>query len=115
MSDAIVLKRPIVRIDLAGCYAHIWERSPDAANRFRQAAEATLTALAKTPGIREPYQVANAQLVGPGELGECDPAVAVPIAGLQPPDRFAKLAPAEAVVAVGVEDLEDAPARILGR
>ena len=42
MSNAVVLKRPIARIDLAGCYAHIWERSPDAANRFRQAAEATL-------------------------------------------------------------------------
>jgi toxin ParE1/3/4 len=64
MSDAIVLKRSIVRIDLAGCYAHIWEDSPDAANRFRHAAEATLTALAKTPGLGEPYQVANPQLVG---------------------------------------------------
>jgi toxin ParE1/3/4 len=64
MSDAIVLKRPIVRIDLAGCYAHIWEHSPDSANRFRHAAEATLTALAKTPGIGEPYQATNPHLAG---------------------------------------------------
>jgi plasmid stabilization system protein ParE len=64
VSDAVVFKRPMVRIDLAGCYALIWERSPDAANRFHQAAEATLIGLAKTPGIGEPYQVANPQLIG---------------------------------------------------
>ena len=60
MSDAIVFKRPMARIDLAGCYAHIWERSPDAANRFHQAKKATLIGLAKTPhhgipGRRTPF------------------------------------------------------------
>ncbi len=64
MSEPIVLKKPLVRIDLAGCYAYIWERSPDAAGRFRQAAEATFTALAKSPGIGEVYKVNNPRLEG---------------------------------------------------
>jgi len=64
MSDPIVLKKPLVRIDLAGCYAYIADRSPDAANRFRQAAETTFAALAKSPGIGERYQIANPRLEG---------------------------------------------------
>jgi toxin ParE1/3/4 len=64
MSDPIILKRPLVRIDLAGCYAYIAERSPDAASRFRRAAEATIVSLAKTPGIGEPYRIANPRLAG---------------------------------------------------
>ena len=64
MSDPIILRKPLVRIDLAGCYAYVWERSPDAANRFRQAAETTIAALARTPGIGEPYPVANPRLAG---------------------------------------------------
>ena len=51
MSDPIILRKPLVRIDLAGCYAYIWERSPDAANRFRQAAETTFAALGACPRI----------------------------------------------------------------
>jgi toxin ParE1/3/4 len=64
MSDPIILKKPLVRIDLAGCYAYIAERSPDAASRFRPAAEATFAALAKTPGIGEPDRIANPRLAG---------------------------------------------------
>jgi len=64
MSDAIALKKPQARIDLAGCYAYIGERNPDAARRFRQAAEATFKALARTPGIGAPYKVANPRLQG---------------------------------------------------
>ncbi len=64
MSDPIILKGPLDRIDLAGCYAHIWERSPNTANRFRQAAEASFAALAKSPGIGEPYRVNNPRLEG---------------------------------------------------
>jgi plasmid stabilization system protein ParE len=59
MSEALVLKKPLARIDLAGCYAYIAERNPEAANRFRQAAEATFTALAKSPGTGAPYPLAN--------------------------------------------------------
>jgi hypothetical protein len=43
MSDPIILKKPFICIDLAGCYADIAERSPDAAIRFRQAAEARVS------------------------------------------------------------------------
>jgi toxin ParE1/3/4 len=64
MNGVTVLKTPLARIDLAACYAYIGERSPDAAHRFRQAAEATFEALARTPGIGAPYEVANPRLHG---------------------------------------------------
>jgi plasmid stabilization system protein ParE len=64
MSDAVVLKKPRARINLAGCYAYIAERNPDAAHRFRQAAEATFAAPAKSPGIGAPYPVADPRLRG---------------------------------------------------
>ena len=64
MRDAIVLKKPRARIDLAGCYAYIGERNLEAAHRFRQAAEATFAALAHTPGIGELYEVTNPRLEG---------------------------------------------------
>jgi toxin ParE1/3/4 len=49
---------------LAACYAYIGERNPDAARRFRLAAEATLAALARMPGIGEPFDAANPRLQG---------------------------------------------------
>ena len=64
MNDPVILKKPAARIDLAGCYAYIGDRNPDAARRFRLAAEATFAALARTPGIGAPYEVANARLQG---------------------------------------------------
>jgi toxin ParE1/3/4 len=64
MSDPTVLKRPAARIDLAGCYAYIGERNPDAADRFLQAAEATLAALARMPGTGAPYEVTSPRLQG---------------------------------------------------
>ncbi len=64
MNDPVILKKPAARIDLAGCYAYIGARSPDAARRFRLAAEATFAALACTPGIGAPYEVANPRLQG---------------------------------------------------
>jgi toxin ParE1/3/4 len=64
MSDPIVLKKPRSRIDLAVHYSFIGERSLDAARRFREAVEATLIAVAKSPGIGEPFAVANPQLHG---------------------------------------------------
>jgi toxin ParE1/3/4 len=64
MSDAIVLKKPRVRFDLAGCYASIGQRNPDAARRFLLAAEATFEALARTPGIGTPYATADPRLEG---------------------------------------------------
>jgi toxin ParE1/3/4 len=50
MNDRIVLKRPAARTDLAASYAYIGERNPNAARRFRLAAEATFAALARMPG-----------------------------------------------------------------
>jgi len=44
MNDPVILKKPAARIDLAGCYAYIGARNPDAARRFRLAAEATFAA-----------------------------------------------------------------------
>ena len=64
MNDPVILKKPAARIDLAGCYAYIGERNPDAARRFRLAAEATFAALACSPGIGAPYEVANPRLQG---------------------------------------------------
>jgi plasmid stabilization system protein ParE len=56
MSEGIVLKKPRARIDLAACYTYIGERSPEAARRFRLAAEATFDALASAPGIGAPFE-----------------------------------------------------------
>jgi toxin ParE1/3/4 len=64
MNEGIVLKRPVARFDLAACYAYIGERNPDAASRFRMAAEATFAALAASPGIGTPYEVENPRLAG---------------------------------------------------
>lgn len=64
MNDPVILKKPAARIDLAGCYAYIGARNPDAARRFRLAAEATFAALACSPGIGAPYEVANPRLQG---------------------------------------------------
>jgi toxin ParE1/3/4 len=64
VNGAIVLKTPLARIDLAGCYAYIGERNLDAAHRFRNAAEATFAALALSPSIGEPYEIANPRLQG---------------------------------------------------
>lgn len=64
MNEGIVLKRPVARFDLAACYAYIGERNPDAARRFRLAAEATFATLAASPGIGTPYEVANPRLAG---------------------------------------------------
>jgi toxin ParE1/3/4 len=43
---------------------YIGARNPDAARRFRLAAEATFAALACSPGIGAPYEVANPRLQG---------------------------------------------------
>jgi toxin ParE1/3/4 len=64
MTDPIVLKTPQARIDLAGCYAYIGERSPAAAHRFRQAAERTFGELARSPLIGEPAGFDNPRLEG---------------------------------------------------
>lgn len=64
MSDAIVLKSPMARADLASCYAYIGERNPEAAVRFRQAAEATFAGLARMPNTGAPFEVENARLKG---------------------------------------------------
>jgi toxin ParE1/3/4 len=64
MTDPVILKKPAARIDLAACYAYIGERNPDAARRFRLAAEATLAALARAPGIGAPYEVSSPRLEG---------------------------------------------------
>ena len=64
MIEPIILKRPAARIDLAAHYAFIGERNLTAAHRFRINAEATLNALARTPGMGMPYQIDNPQLIG---------------------------------------------------
>ena len=64
MSAAIVHLRPRARTDLAACYAYIGDRNPDAAHRFRQAAEVTMASLARMPGMGEPYEIANPRLEG---------------------------------------------------
>ena len=64
MNDPLILKRPAARIDLAACYTYIEERNPDAARRFRLAAEAPFAALARMPATGEPYEVANPRLQG---------------------------------------------------
>jgi toxin ParE1/3/4 len=64
MTDPVILKKPAARIDLAGCYAYLGERNPEAARRFRLAAEATFLALARMPGTGAPYEVANPRLRG---------------------------------------------------
>ena len=64
MKAGVVRKRPLARLDLADCYAYIGERNPDAARRFRQAAESSFETLAKVPGLGAPYEVANARLAG---------------------------------------------------
>jgi plasmid stabilization system protein ParE len=57
MTDPVILKKPAARIDLAGCYAYLGERNPEAARRFRLAAEATFLALARMPGTGAPYEL----------------------------------------------------------
>ena len=64
MTGPVILKTPAARIDLAACYAYIGERNPDAARRFRLAAEATFAALARTPGIGTPYEITSPRLQG---------------------------------------------------
>ncbi len=64
MNAAIVLRRPLVRVDLAGCFAYVGDRNLDAARRFLLAAEATFQALARMPRIGAPYEVANPRLKG---------------------------------------------------
>jgi len=64
MTEPILLKRPIARLDLAACYASIGERKPDMAHRFRLDAETTLAALARNPGLGEPYPVSDPRLRG---------------------------------------------------
>jgi toxin ParE1/3/4 len=64
MNGGIVLRTPLARVDLAGCYAYISERNPDGAHRFRLAAKATFEALAMTPGMGAPYEVTNPRLHG---------------------------------------------------
>jgi toxin ParE1/3/4 len=64
MTDPVILKKPAARIDLAACYAYIGERNPDSARRFRLAAESTVAALARTPGIGAPYEVTSPRLQG---------------------------------------------------
>jgi toxin ParE1/3/4 len=64
MTEPIILKKPIARIDLAVCYGYIGERNPAMAHRFRQNAEATFAALARNPGLGEPYLVNNPRLAG---------------------------------------------------
>jgi len=53
---------PVSTWPRAGPY--IGERNPDAAHRFRQAAEATFSALARMPGTGAPYEVNNPRLQG---------------------------------------------------
>lgn len=64
MSEPVVLKRPAARIDLAAHYAHIGERSLDAAERFRHQAEATFQALARSPGTGAAYSAGDPRLAG---------------------------------------------------
>lgn len=64
MSGTTVHKAPLARIDLIACYAYIGERNPDAAHRFRLAAEDTFKVLALSPNIGEPYEVSNPRLQG---------------------------------------------------
>ena len=64
MNDRVVLKRPAARIDLAACYAYIGERNPNAARRFRLAAEATFAALARMPGTGALYELTHPRLQG---------------------------------------------------
>ncbi|AGA27526.1 type II toxin-antitoxin system RelE/ParE family toxin [Singulisphaera acidiphila] len=64
MSEPTILKTPLARIDLAACWGYIAERNPEAAHRFRLAAEATFAALARMPNIGAPYQVRNPRLQG---------------------------------------------------
>jgi toxin ParE1/3/4 len=64
MNGGLVRKRPLSRVDLIGCLAYLGERSPDAARRFRQAAEETFTSLAMQPGIGSPFEVADPRLAG---------------------------------------------------
>ena len=64
MTEPIVLKRPIARIDLAVCYGHLGERNPATAHRFRLNAEATFSKLASNPGLGEPYRVSDRRLAG---------------------------------------------------
>jgi plasmid stabilization system protein ParE len=52
MNEVIVLKTPQARTDLIGCYAYIGERSPDAAQRFRLAAEARFCGNRQNAGNR---------------------------------------------------------------
>ena len=60
----MILKRPAARVDLAAHYAYIGERNLKAAHRFRLNAETTLSALARTPGMGEPYETGDARLSG---------------------------------------------------
>jgi toxin ParE1/3/4 len=64
MNGATVLKTPSPDSTLAACYAYIGERNLDAAHRFRQAAEVTFEALARTPGIGTPNEIANRRSAG---------------------------------------------------
>jgi toxin ParE1/3/4 len=64
MSDVVVFTKPRARIDFAQYYAYLGIKSPDAARRFLQAAEATFLALARTPGMGTPNEVSNPRLEG---------------------------------------------------
>lgn len=64
MNRPIVRKTPRARVDLAGCYACIDRRSPEAARRFRQEAEATIAALAASPELGVAYPVSDPRLAG---------------------------------------------------
>jgi toxin ParE1/3/4 len=62
MSDPVIVVKPRARLDFIACYAYIGERKLSAARRFRQAAEATLNAIAQMPGIGAPYAIDNPRL-----------------------------------------------------
>jgi len=64
MSQPSILKTPLARLDLAACWAYIAERSPEAAHRFRLAAEATFDVLARMLQVGAPYEVCNPRLQG---------------------------------------------------
>ena len=57
MSEPLILKRALARIDLAASWAYIAERNPEAAHRFRLAAETTFAALARMPKTGAPSRV----------------------------------------------------------
>lgn len=64
MTEPIILKTPLARVDLVACWAYIGQRNRDAADRFLEAAEATFAALARMPMTGTPYEVRNPRLHG---------------------------------------------------